>query len=498
MKLKYILVASAFLSLMSCMDMDIDNMNNPDTEVVQSNPEAMQAMVGGLFKIWFGIGQDASYSYSTETPARAMWYMADGGTTYWANFGAVDLSMEPREAFINEPTYPYHWVAEAYYKNTLSVLTSATDAVGAIDNGMQFGKNGEDTPMVLAMSKLVQGLSNGYMGLVYDKTFIINTTDDYANMTLSPYADAVKVGIKQLEEVIDICEKNTFDIPGTWIPGDTYSNLEIAELAHSYIARLAVYSPRNKTQNDAIDWSFVLLHAEKGISKDFAPLGDGVTGSWKSYYHMKTADAGWGKTDMRVINLMDNNMPSTFPESGLIADLPNDGLATSADARLLTDFQYDPDNKKPERGYYRWSSYRYKRLDDYILANGVNMRIIEFRKAENDLFIAEAKLNLLDVAGAAAVINAGTRSTRGNLPDVDASDATAVADAIWYERNIELVLTGLGVEFFDMRRNDLLQKGTMLHFPIPAQQLQLIPLPFYTFGGDKGVAGEDYSIGGWK
>jgi len=496
MKLKYITIVLAFLGLTSCMDMDIENMNNPDAEVVQSNPEAMKAVVGGLFKIWFGIGQDASYSYTTETPARAMWYMADNGTTYWANFGAVDLSMEPREAFINEPTYPYHWVGEAYYKNTLSVLTSATDAIGAIESGMDFGK---DKAMVEAMSRLVQGLSNGYMGLVFDKTFLIDTPADYGNMTISPYSDAIKLGITQLEEVIAICEASgtDFTLPDTWIPGDVYTQNEIAQIAHSYIARLLVYSARNKTQNDAIDWSLVLAHANKGISKDLAPLGDGVTGSWKSYYHMKTAASGWGKVDMRVVNMMDPNMPSTFPESGLIADLPDDGLATSNDLRLLSDFQYNTNNTKPGRGYYRWSSYRYSRHDDYIAANGVGMRIIEFRKAENDLFIAEAKLNLGDIQGAADIINAGTRSTRGGLADV-AADATAVADAIWYERNIELVLSGLGIEYFDMRRFDQLQKGTMLHFPVPAQQLQLIPLPFYTFGGDKGVAGEDYSNGGWK
>ena len=497
MKLKYItIVVFSFLAFTSCMDMDIENMNNPDAEVVQSDAEAMTALTGGLFKIWFGIGQDASYSYSTETPARAMWYMADNGTTYWANFGAVDLSMEPREAYINEPTYPYHWVGEAYYKNTLSVLTSATDVIGAIDNGMDFG---DDRAMVEAMARLVQGLSNGYMGLVFDKTFLIDTPEDYGNMSMSPYTDAVKLGITQLEEAITICETsgNEFTLPDTWIPGDIYTNIEIAQLAHSYIARLLVYSARNKTQNDAIDWTLVLEHANKGITRDLAPLGDGVAGSWKSYYHMKTADAGWGKSDMRVINLMDPNMPSTFPESGLIAELPNDGLATSDDLRLLSDFQYDPDNKKAERGYYRWSSYRYSRHDDYIAANGVNMRIIEFRKAENDLFIAEAKLNLGDVNGAASILNTGTRSTRGGLTDVS-SVAADVADAIWYERNIELVLSGLGVEYFDMRRFDQLQKGTMLHFPVPAQQLQLIPLPFYTFGGDKGVAGEDYSIGGWK
>ena len=48
-----------------------------------------------------------------------------------------------------------------------------------------------------------------------------------------------------------------------------------------------------------------------------------------------------------------------------------------------------------------------------------------------------------------------------------------------------------------MRKANKLQAGTPLHFPIPGQQLEVNQLENYTFGPGKGVAGEDYSSGGW-
>ncbi len=72
-----------------------------------------------------------------------------------------------------------------------------------------------------------------------------------------------------------------------------------------------------------------------------------------------------------------------------------------------------------------------------------------------------------------------------------------IYDAIFYERDIELMLTGFGTAFFDMRRRDMLQKGTLLHLPIPGGQLMLIGEDFYTFGGVVNADGINVSNGGW-
>ncbi|MDA3906503.1 MAG: RagB/SusD family nutrient uptake outer membrane protein, partial [Bacteroidales bacterium] len=168
------------------------------------------------------------------------------------------------------------------------------------------------------------------------------------------------------------------------------------------------------------------------------------------------------------------------------------------DARLLSDFQYLSSCPfRLSRGFYHFSSYRYKRLDQYLHTWTEPMP--EMRKAENDLMLAEAKLMIGDKAGAIAIINAGTRISRGGLALI-ANDASIskVASAITYERTIELYLSGFGIPFFDMRRMDMLQIGTPLHFPIPQQQLDIMLMENYTFGGILNADGIGTSIGGWN
>ena len=109
---------------------------------------------------------------------------------------------------------------------------------------------------------------------------------------------------------------------------------------------------------------------------------------------------------------------------------------------------------------------------------------------------AEALMHQSSLNAAADIINAGTRVTRGGLAAIGAT-ATEIEAAIFHERNIELMCTGMGVEFFTMRKADKLQPGTPLHLPIPGQQLDVNRLEYYTFGKDQGVAGQDYSNGGW-
>jgi hypothetical protein len=70
-------------------------------------------------------------------------------------------------------------------------------------------------------------------------------------------------------------------------------------------------------------------------------------------------------------------------------------------------------------------------------------------------------------------------------------------EAIFYERDIELIQAGFGIAFFDMRRRDMLQYGTMLHFPIPAKELMVMVMPTYTFGGEANADGINTSNGGW-
>ena len=63
-------------------------------------------------------------------------------------------------------------------------------------------------------------------------------------------------------------------------------------------------------------------------------------------------------------------------------------------------------------------------------------------------------------------------------------------------------MDGSGNEWFDMRGRDMLQTGSPLHWPIPADVLETLgfPLPYYTYGGasapatGNGAPEGDYSL----
>ena len=479
-----------------------------DSDATLESAEGVRAVASGLFQQWFFIEQ-----HNLDSPGPAMWVMADWGTVNFANYGTRDMSEEPRIFLDNSPSYAYHGNYRDFWQKAYAIITSANDVVKGIDNGLVIETNGiDESMMVKGFAKMMQGITNGYMGLVFDKTYPSDENTDYTNLPQTDYQTSVDMGISQLKEAIEIFDnmKNgDIKLPDTWINGHAYTNVELSKLAHSYIVRLMVYAPRNKDKSTSVSWSEVLDHVNKGITEDFNVEGDGKSGNWMPWMKYYLGRPGWGKLDMRIVNMMDDNLPANWPGELNTEELPNAGKITSVDLRVDGEsggdksddyFSYDASNNRPERGYHRWSSYRQNRYDGLINANFFGP-VILMPKVEMEMISAEANLMTGNKAEAISILNSSTRSTKGGLPDLSASasDEVVIA-AIEYEQNMELGLVGLGIEYFNMRRKGMLQDGSLLHFPMPAQQLDAIQLPHYTFGGlspQYGTPGEDVSVGGW-
>lgn len=463
-------------------DLNVDNLENPNDDILTSDPVALTATADGILRNLF------MTAHSTAGPAAAMATMADISTCSWGNFGMRDLSSEPRVAFNNSPAYGNN-VTASYFNSMYSVLSDANTLALAVQNGTAF----DDPDKILTIAKFAQATAIAQLAIVFDKVWLSDENGVVAGPGLegaSNYTTAMTFALDKLDEAIALASANGITFGEEIIPGGGGANA--VKYMNSLGARWLVGNVRNSTQKAAIDWNRVLTYTQNGITEDFEIYMDDVT--WydlipKTYL----VYGGWGRVDMRVINLMDPSTPAYW-EDGVTTIPP----ATSADARLDSDYGYlSSNNFRPERGYYHYSNYRYKRLDDYITYWTIN--VVEYSKAENDMYMAEALANKAapDLAGAAAVINASTRVTRGNLPPV-AADAQAIKDAIHYERMVEFAYTAPFIGFTEMRKEDLLQAGTLLHFPVPGTALESIPADYYTLGGTEGVAGEDYSTGGWR
>jgi len=484
-------IAFLLLLVTSCQklstDLEVDSKNDPDIKTLASDPVALEATAGDIFHNWF---LTISNYYG---PSMAMKTMADEATCSWGNAGMKDLSSEPRVAFNNTTSYSYEYITSSYFNSLYSVLSDANMLVFAIENQTaEFS----DPNQILLTGKMGQALSVGYLALVFDRVWVPGEGEESIEVD---YKEAMTWALDRMDEAIALADAGT-GLPEGSISGADVSAAATSKLLNSLAARMLANNARNSAQKSQTDWAKLEQYATNGITEDFTIFMDDI--NWydltpKTYL----VYPGWGRVDLRVINLMDPNYPdywddqitsSPYWDSAANTLLP----ANPIDARLESDYQYlTSNNFRPERGIYHFSSYRYSRYDDYI-TNWV-MDLVEYYKSENDMYLAEAKLEQGDIAGAAAIVNAGTRVTRGQLPPV-AETYDDVKNAIFYERMVEFGFSTTGISFWEMRRNDLLQAGTLLHFPIPGKALAAIPEPIYTYGGTEGVPGEDYSTGGWR
>jgi hypothetical protein len=95
----------------------------------------------------------------------------------------------------------------------------------------------------------------------------------------------------------------------------------------------------------------------------------------------------------------------------------------------------------------------------------------------------------------AALINK-TRVNNGGYPpataaagkgsvdqDRDPKDGATLWQMLKYEKHLEILMTGAGLEYFDNRGWGDLVTNTPIQWPIPAKELNVLQREIYTFGG---------------
>jgi hypothetical protein len=483
--------------LCSCLDLEVQNLNAPDTERVLSDSDDIISVARGSVSLWYTNTQGLF-------PGLTLAVMADQNTATVANAAIHMMSSEPRQAWDNDKNARWADVLLDSWNSFYSVSSQNMDILYRLDGGIEVkGPDGTViNPMIEAMSYFVMGICHGYVALMFDQGYFLSKHTGTENPVFVSSENLMDSSLVYLDRALEICNSNPFRLGDGWINGKTYDNSEMSKIINSYAARLLISLPRNRSQVENVDWHRVRQYAENGIDFDLDPLSN-----WTNWVNMNAAyampEGEWARVDHRIINLMDPSFPPRWPSDNSSWDTPDGNppqpADTSLDHRLVTDFRYaDYHHFFETRGYEHFSNYILKKYDFAIPQNYTGFLPI-FLKAENDLILAEALLRGEgDRTGAIAIINQGSRTLKGRLAPLP-PDATEqeILEAIFYERDIELINTGLGISFFDMRRRDMLQYGTPLHFPVPGQDLELLFMENYTFGAGQGKPGEDYSVGGW-
>ena len=479
--------------LSSCEDLETENLNQLDSRAVYADATSLPSVIDGAFLTWWQATQLSSPNMPVSVTAQTL-------SSSWGNWGMQDLGTIPRSPIQNTVTYNNRGFMTTPWSRLNNALAQANEVLGVLNS--EFGgsiqdENGVDiTDQTVANAKMLQGLALGTLGLIFDQAFIADETlssEELASLQLSPYSDVVEASVTKLTEAANIFAGN----PSTShqaINGLNYDNTEAAAFCRAYAAKILAYSARNAAETTANDWSRILTLANGGTADDISPAGDGVF--WWTRILIQGQFPLWSRVSQRMINMMEggsggpatndaNNATAPYPWPDGVSQLPE--ITSPRDARITKYYQYNTGVQfQSSRGYYFFSSYNFYKYPDYLTALLGPMPHLTVD--EQNMIKAEALVRTGGDKGLAAQYINNTRVTNGELPALTGTESDAeLLEAISYERLVEFSWDGALNSWYFRRMTTTpshqLQPGTFTQMPLPAQELEILGIDVYTFGG---------------
>ncbi len=508
---KHLLVLALALTASACQDLTVPNPNLPDRARATADPLASEAFVATAFRTWWTVAGHDDY------PSWALSTMANEFTSGFADFGQLEPSFEPRNAWNNSFANARDGVNRIPWFTLYRANSAVTDAVKAIDGGQVIG-DATRTTRTHAVGKFMQGIAHGYAGLYFDQAYIFDESvdeDTISAPTLHPYPDVIAAAIGMLDSAIVIAGNANFTLPGApdgWF-FQAMTRDEFVRLCHSFIARLMVYSARTPAERAAVDWPAVIAHIDAGIQTDFAPTGviDVIWDDWKrltARVRQTSRPSDFGRPSYWLIGYADStngfvNWVNTPVANRVAFQMrTRDRRIQGAGGPTIAGTYSGYNNNNifaATRGTYRFSHYFFRRYGTGTSWTDAAMPAMLV--SEMNLLKAEGLIRTNQAAAAVPLINL-TRQANGQLPAVTVDGPPdepgcvprklsgacgSLWDALRYEKGIE----GMGVSgviaFFDRRAWQMLPEGTMIHLPVPGDELVTLNLPSYTFGGVGGA-----------
>lgn len=496
------------LALLACQSLEVTNPNLPDRSRATQQPTAAESFVATSFRTWWPVGGHDDYpswAFSTIT-----WEITSG----FADFGQLELSQEPRIAWNNSPVNNRRGVNENPWRGFYRTISAVNDALIAIDSGLVI-VDAQRTQRTKAVGKFIQGISHGYLGLYFDQAMIVDeklALDTVTNPTFQPYPEVITAAIAQLDSAIAVAQRTDFTLPiDSWLYTPMTRDQFVA-LAHSFVARLLVYSARSRSERAAVNWTEVIRRVDLGIKSDFAPVAqvDILWDDWKRLVaRLRTAGrpSDFGRPAYWLIGPADStngfvNWVATPVESRVAFQMRTKDRriqGTGGPASPGTYVGYNNNNIfAASRGTYRFSHY-------YFLRYGTGTSWQEGAQpamlvSEMDLLKAEALIRLNRAGEAVPLINK-TRQANGQLPAVTIAGPpdepgcvprklNGACGSLWDALRHEKKMEGLGVSgviaYFDGRGWQTLPENSITQLPVPGSELATLRRPSYTFGGPGG------------
>jgi hypothetical protein len=505
----------------ACADLTVPNNNQPDQSRVVADAGDVETLIANSYLTLFN-----GYTFQTDLVLSTAAFQH---TAMAANLGMVQLSKVPREPINNSTSDAYAPTYQEVWYESYAAIKATVDGLNATNPGNPEGfeiidetTGANNTPRARAWARFVQGLAHGLVALTYDQGFVYDQGDDPLTLELQPYNEVMVAALAMLDSAAAITAANDFTIPTTWFGNVGMNKATFLKTINGYQALLRAGVPRNPTEANGVNWNAVIADVDASFTCTGATC-ENLTISqdpnvWAHFTHLYIGfgyEAGaWTQVNYYVHGMAD--------QSGAYQTWLNTPVLTRTPFLLIT-----PDKRFPQgatataqaqapgkyilyggtrahvrsdRGTWRWSLYRDFRQDNTrggsgpsVLLSGRELRLLK----------AEA-LHRLGGAGNLATVRAiinETRVANGGLNEILADDVNTscvpklpngtcgnLFEMLRWEQRMENYQYNYGAWYFPMRRNGELFKGTFLHFPVPARELQVLGLPIYTFGGPGGYA----------
>ena len=507
----------------ACNDLNVENPNAPDAKRALSDPNAVEALGAGAMRTWFNAFEHLSSAGVLSVQSRT--FSASWNNANMNFYSSIDNPTAPPEdwnrmsrSWQNDPSAAGRTSVEAFWNGATdqttvfrsgfyAALSAANDALSAIrTNNVVIGTDA-NTKRLETIDVFMQGASLMMLALNYDKAYIVDETTDPSALVYSNRKEVRDAAITKLQEAITLANANEFTTPATWTNGNSYSNVQIAQIAITMAAMTLAYYPRDNSEVGSVDWAQVASFASQGMSAgtpvDFWFVAD--ASAWSHEVLAWFGEIDSGRLHTRVSHLLDpatqkdpwpeggNPQPSS-PDKRLgdgsfgDSDTQESFKTTPKTAAAGTDFAWTANGQamRVDRGQYHQSNLAYIRYDqsgvqDPALQYGNKGPMPAINASLNDLIWAEALLRqgAGSAAQAAALIDK-TRVGRGGLSSSAAAIGNIGADAdgpcmsngklakdgtpcsLWsmllYEQEIEALALG-PAPFYQQRRLPLIVGG---------------------------------------
>lgn len=535
---KTIVPALLLFGAAGCVDLEVQNPNQPEAARALATPGDVESLIGGTFLQYW----NSEWSPSGLGPILSV--QSFQHSAFPANFGMTQYSAFPRAQLDNDPAHNFYGQWANPWTWLYRSIASARDGLIAIESGNVEMAASQEL-RARAWAKFNQGLAHAALATVFDQAFIVdeNTTIDPAQpLEAQPYMAVMDAAMGYFDEAIALAGSGSFEIPATWFSRTTTS-AELVRIIHSYKARYRAAVARTPAERQAVDWNAVIADVDAGITDDhymhisgttpWGQFGSGYyyqqgsynaqgrwTAIWQqlSYFVLGMADQSgnyqnWlntplgdrhpGSGDNRVLIVTPDNR---FPQGTTFAE------QTANDGRYYITAVTTGMHGQPGRGTWRWSWYLNARQLDWMTNAADNPEYLWMPKAEMDLLKAEGLYYQNNRQGAADLINitrvaAGLNATDAAgtntscVPKLPDGSCGGLLEMLKWEKRNEHMFGGLMTApwWFDSRGWGDLYRGTQLEFPMPCREAQVLLMECYTFGGvggNRASPGSSYNFPG--